>query len=143
MNFKQDRAIYLQIADYITENILSGKWKEGDRIPSVRDLAVSIEVNPNTVAHTYNYLQDKGIIYNQRGIGYFIDNHAYANTQKLEKEAFFKEQLPSFFKNMMILNMSINEIEKMFDEYKARVLTHEDKTTRPPDQPGSAQKEKT
>ena len=106
MNFKQDRAIYLQIADYITENILSGIWKENDRIPSVRDLAVSIEVNPNTVVRTYNYLQEKGIIYNQRGIGYFIAENALKKTQLLEREIFFNEQLPQVFKTMELLEWS-------------------------------------
>lgn len=118
MNFDQDKAIYLQIADYITENILSRKWKETDRIPSVRDLAVSIEVNPNTVAHTYNYLQERGIIYNQRGIGYFIADNAWQNARKLEKEAFLKEQLPRVFKSMRLLNIDINELRKMYDDYK-------------------------
>jgi len=118
VNFKQDRAIYLQIADYITENILSGKWKESDRIPSVRDLAVSIEVNPNTVAHTYNYLQELGIVYNQRGIGYFIAKDARQNTRELEKDAFIKDQLPNVFKTMMLLNISIDDICHMYKEYK-------------------------
>jgi len=118
VNFKQDRPIYLQIADYITENILSGKWKGNDRIPSVRDLAISIEVNPNTVVHTYNFLQDKGIIYNQRGIGYFIATDALRNTQKLEKEAFLNEQLPHVFKNMLLLHIDIKELSKMFVDFK-------------------------
>lgn len=126
MNFKQDRPIYLQIADYITEKILSGKWKEGDRIPSVRDLAVSIEVNPNTVVHTYNYLQEKSIVYNKRGIGYFIAENAYKNTQKLEKGVFLNEQLPMVFKTMMLLDIDIKEISKMFDEYKIRLLNHKE-----------------
>ena len=143
MNFKQDRSIYLQIADYITEKILSGKWKEGDRIPSVRDMAVSIEVNPNTVAHTYNYLQDKGIIYNQRGIGYFVDNQALANTRKCEREAFLKELLPRLFKAMLLLRIDMKEIKRMFDEYTTGAHTQNNKTATPPTQTEPAQKEKT
>ncbi|MCP4131115.1 MAG: GntR family transcriptional regulator [bacterium] len=118
MNFNQDKAIYLQIADHITENILSGTWKEGDRMPSVRDLAVSIEVNPNTVVHTYNYLQEKGVIYNQRGIGYFISHDALEYTRKLEREEFFNEKLPRFFKSMDLLDIDLKEISKMYNEYK-------------------------
>jgi len=62
MDFGDSNAIYLQIADQLSENILLRRWNPGDRIPSVRELAVSIEVNPNTVMRTFNYLQDKGII---------------------------------------------------------------------------------
>ncbi|MBN1698977.1 MAG: GntR family transcriptional regulator [Spirochaetales bacterium] len=125
MNFKQDRAIYLQIADYITEHILSGDWREGDRLPSVRELAVSIEVNPNTVMHTYNYLQEKGIVYNQRGIGYFIAGEALQSTRKLGREAFFHEQLPRMLKSMILLDIDIAELKKMYKEYKSARL-HKD-----------------
>ncbi|HEX3043818.1 MAG TPA: GntR family transcriptional regulator [Bacillota bacterium] len=118
MNFKQDRAIYLQIADHITENILSRKWKENDRIPSVRDLAVSVEVNPNTVAHTYNYLQEKGIIYNQRGIGYFIAGNGLKKTQELKKESFIKEELYQMFKSIDLLGMTFDDIKQIYDDYK-------------------------
>ncbi|HRN58369.1 MAG TPA: GntR family transcriptional regulator, partial [Agriterribacter sp.] len=52
MQFKDSQSIYLQIADYVCEKILLGEWKAEQRIPSVRELAVQLEVNPNTVMHT-------------------------------------------------------------------------------------------
>jgi GntR family transcriptional regulator len=122
MNFEQDRAIYLQIADYITENILSLKWKENDRIPSARDLAVSIEVNPNTVVRTFNFLQEKGIIYNQRGIGYFIAENALNKTKNLERESFINEQLPRVFRTMDLLGILIEEIKNEYDKYRIENL---------------------
>ena len=70
MEFTQPQAIYLQIGDYICENILRRSWHGGDRIPSIRELAMDVQVNPNTVTRTYAYLQDQGIIFNRRGIGY-------------------------------------------------------------------------
>jgi GntR family transcriptional regulator len=143
VNFKQDRAIYLQIADYITEHILSGKWKEGDRLPSVRDLAISIEVNPNTVMHTYNYLQEKGIIYNQRGIGYFIADDALNNTRNLGREEFFNEQLPQVFKNMVLLSVAMEEIEKLYDAYKNQTNNRNDVADRTSEVSGSSLEEKT
>ncbi len=120
MNFKQDRAIYLQIADYITENILSLKWKENDRIPSVRDLAISTEVNPNTVVRTYNYLQEKGIIYNQRGIGYFVADNGLKKTKELERELFFNELLSQVFKTMDLLGITFDDIKKIYDDYNSQ-----------------------
>ncbi len=116
MNFKGDRAIFLQIADLIMENVLAGKWNENDRIPSVRDLAVSIEVNPNTVVHAYNFLQEKGIILNQRGVGYFVAADALVLVRKIGKEEFFQELLPLVFKRMALLDIKMEELKVEFEK---------------------------
>ncbi|MEM9675942.1 MAG: GntR family transcriptional regulator, partial [Bacteroidota bacterium] len=63
MKFNDQQAIYLQIADYICEQILLEKWSVEERIPSVRDLAAMMEVNPNTVVRSYDFLQQRDIIY--------------------------------------------------------------------------------
>ena len=86
MEFRDKQAIYLQIADHFCENILLEKWKPGDRIPSVREMAVNMEVNPNTVMRTFTYLQDKEIIFNKRGIGYFVSEDGLKRTINLKKE---------------------------------------------------------
>jgi DNA-binding transcriptional regulator YhcF (GntR family) len=65
MQFRESQAIYLQIADYVCEKIMLKEWKAEERIPSVRELAVQLEVNPNTVMRTYEFLQQQEIIYNQ------------------------------------------------------------------------------
>lgn len=118
MDFKRNQPIYMQIADVICENILVEKWREGDRIPSVREQAVSVEVNPNTVMRTYSYLQDKGIIFNQRGIGFFISEDAYETIRQMKRDDFIKTQLPAFFKNMKILGITSEEIVKEFEKYE-------------------------
>ncbi len=117
MNFKDDKAIYLQIADYFYESILTRKMNSDERIPSVRDLAIETEVNPNTVMRTYKYLQDNNIIYNKRGIGYFISEDAYQTTHNMKKEEFITEKLPEFFNAMKNLNISISEIENLYKNY--------------------------
>ena len=66
MEFDQHKPIYLQIADSICERILTGQWPEGDRIPSVRECGIALEVNPNTVARSYDELSQDGIIHNKR-----------------------------------------------------------------------------
>jgi GntR family transcriptional regulator len=115
MEFSKDQAIYLQIADLICENILAGEWAEESRIPSVRELAVSLEVNPNTVMRTYNHLQDLEIIQNQRGIGYFISKNAQAITRKYKKNEFINIQLPQIFKMMKLLDVDISELKTLYD----------------------------
>ena len=72
MNFKESKAIYLQIADRICDEVLLGQYQEEERIPSVREYAAVVEVNANTVMRSYDYLQTQGVIYNKRGIGYFV-----------------------------------------------------------------------
>ncbi|MFA4839047.1 MAG: GntR family transcriptional regulator [Candidatus Neomarinimicrobiota bacterium] len=112
MEFQKDKAIYLQIADYICENILSKKWVENDRIPSVRELAIELEVNPNTVMRTVTFLQEKGIIFNQRGIGYFVAVNSYENTLNLKKSDFIQSELPRIFKTMRLLGLSLDDIKQ-------------------------------
>lgn len=117
MKFNNDKAIYLQIADYFCQEILIKKLKANDRISSVRDLALETEVNPNTVMRTYQHLQDLNIIYNKRGIGYFIANDAYEITYKMAKQNFVNVTLNDCFNTMKILNISISEVETLFKEF--------------------------
>jgi len=118
MEFRDNQAIYLQIADLFCEHILLKKWNPGDRIPSVREMAVDIEVNPNTVVRTFNYLQDKGIIYNKRGIGYFVAEDGFEKTKALKKEDFVNNELPRVFRAMELLNLSIDDLSKYHNQYK-------------------------
>lgn len=118
MDFNDTKAIYLQIANDFCEKILLKQFTENDRIPSVRDFAISYEVNPNTVMRTYTYLQEKEIIFNKRGIGYFIAEGAYKKTLKIKKDEFLNTELPSLFKAMKLLNIDINEVSEKFNEYK-------------------------
>jgi DNA-binding transcriptional regulator YhcF (GntR family) len=118
MDFEEREPIYLQISDYICENILAKKWGEGDRIPSVRELSVSIEVNPNTVMRTYLHLQQQDIITNQRGIGYFVAENAYEKTLDIKKREFLTEELPRVFKKMELLKFTIGDLGKFYEEYK-------------------------
>jgi len=126
MNFKDNKGIYLQLADYFYENILTQELKSDERIPSVRDFAIDTEVNPNTVMRTYKHLQDSEIIYNKRGIGYFVSNDAYKITHNMKKEAFINEQLPEFFKMIKYLNINFSEIENLYQNY-LKSETHENK----------------
>ncbi|ELR72016.1 Transcriptional regulator, GntR family [Fulvivirga imtechensis AK7] len=121
MEFRDDQAIYLQIADLFCENILLEKWHPGDRIPSVRETAVNMEVNPNTVMRTFNYLQEKSIIFNKRGIGYFVSEDGLQKTKALKKEDFITQELPRFFKAMNLLNLTIEDVTTYYEKYK-----HED-----------------
>ena len=117
MQFKEKKAIYIQIADKITDNILSKRWKEEERIPSVREMAVDMEVNPNTIARTYGYLQEQQIIINKRGIGYFVASNAADLAVESKRQDFIKNELPLFFKSLELLGMDLGTIEPLYKEY--------------------------
>lgn len=114
MDFNTNRPIYLQIVDSLCDRILCGDWKEQERIPSVRELSASIGVNPNTIARVYDHLQNKDIIYNKRGIGYFICDNAKEYILKEQKEEFITSELPSLFKKMKLLNITLSDLEQLF-----------------------------
>ena len=118
MNFNESHAIYIQISDYVCEQILSGRWQEGNRALSVRELGVVLEVNPNTALRAYDFLQNMEIITNKRGIGYFVTENATAKIKTFRKERFFKEELPPVFKNMQLLQINMDEIEIQYKKFK-------------------------
>jgi len=117
MNFHSNKAIYIQIADLICEKILSKTFKEEERIPSVRELAIDLEVNPNTVMRTYEYLQDLHIITNKRGVGFFVNTYSIEKVTAYLRKVFMEQELPTLFKNMKILAVNINELEKLYHQY--------------------------
>ncbi len=117
MEFNETKAIYLQIADRLCDQILAGEYLEVGRIPSVREVAASLEVNPNTVVRSFDFLQNNGIIYNKRGIGYFVAEGAIATIRDIRKEMFEKETLPQIFAEMQKLGLSIDDITKHYDKF--------------------------
>jgi GntR family transcriptional regulator len=117
MEFNQSQAIYMQIGDYICEQILIGRWKEGDRILSVRELGVALQVNPNTVIRTFEFLQNNEIIFNKRGVGYFVEENAHKKIIDYRRKQFLELDLPVIFKNMNLLGMSFDEIKVQYEVY--------------------------
>jgi GntR family transcriptional regulator len=118
MEFRENRAIYLQIADLVCENVLSGTWKPGERIPSIRELAESIQVNPNTAMRTFGYLEDQGIIHNQRGIGFFLSEDAYEITRELKKKTFISRELPQVFRTLDLLRMGFEDLAGLYAAHR-------------------------
>lgn len=114
MQFNNRSPIYLQIAQYIHDLISSSAWVEEERIPSVRDMAMQLEVNPNTVIRTYSMLQDEGILENQRGIGYFTAKGAKSLVLRKRRDHFIKSELPNLFDSMRTLDITLEEIETYF-----------------------------
>ncbi len=117
MDFKESPAIYIQIAEYVCEQILLKKWKLGDKLISIRDMAVNMEVNPNTVQRAYDFLQQRDIIANKRGVGYFIENNAMEKILGFRKEQFMENELPVFLRNIFLLDVDFKEIKALYDQF--------------------------
>ncbi len=124
MEFREQQAIYLQIADYVCEQILLQKWLPNDRILSVRELAVELQVNPNTVMRTYEFLQGQEIVFNKRGIGYFVSEDAQNKILAYRKAQFLTDDLPVFFRNMYLLGVGMEEIEKRYNAFREQFGTN-------------------
>jgi len=115
---KNGQAIYLQIADYICEKILLKEWKPEDKVPSVRELAMQLEVNPNTVMRTYDFLKQQEIINDKRGIGYFITGQAFKNAIAYRKTEFLEKELPTVFRIMNMLGLEPEDLATRFEKFK-------------------------
>ena len=115
MIFTNDKAIYIQMADRLCDEILAGKYKDDDRIPSVREYAVMLEVNANTAVKAFDELSRANIIYNKRGLGYFVTPGAKKQILKDRKQEFMKERLPELFRQMQLLDITIDDVAKAYN----------------------------
>lgn len=105
MNFNTDKPIYLQIVDVICDRILSGELNGGDRIPSVREYGADIGVNPNTMMRSYEKLTADGIIFNKRGIGYFVADDARDTVLAAQRKEFIEKDVPAILQRMRLLEL--------------------------------------
>ncbi len=118
MNFNENQPIYRQIAEHVCNQIINRKWEADQRIPSVRETASLMEVNPNTAMRAFHYLQEQHIISQQRGVGYFVSPDGYSKVRDLMRERFIREELPEFFKKMDQLGYSIEELKTLYNQHK-------------------------
>lgn len=108
IKFDENIPIYIQIMNSVKSDIVCGKLKEGDKLPSVRELSAQLKVNPNTLQRAYQELEREGVTYTQRGMGTFVkeDSKMILN---LKKEM-AKEVIDSFIEGMKNLGFSEEEI---------------------------------
>ena len=107
MQFSDDKPIWRQIYELIAMRILSDEWPEGSRIVSVRELAQEVGVNPNTVMRSYERLDGDGVIFNRRGIGFFVAEGAKGHIREIERRKFLDEELPKLSERLNLLGLTI------------------------------------
>lgn len=117
-DFRQDKAIYLQMAERICDDIISGKYAPGERIPSVRELAVYLGVNANTAVRAYENLSAQGIIQTRRGLGFFVTEDAKDRIMQARRLRFMDDTLPEVFRQMQMLDIPVETLEEKWEEWK-------------------------
>lgn len=110
MDFKESKAIYLQIADHLMSKILHDTYKEGERMASVRECAADLEVNVNTCMRAYDWMCQQEVIFTKRGLGYFVCEGAKKAILKEQREEFMNETLPELARKMQTLGISVEEL---------------------------------
>lgn len=115
MNFKDNIPIYLQIKQHLYRQIVTGKLSPGQKIPSVRELAVQLTVNVNTVQRALQQMNSEGVLYTKRGEGNFVTE----DTEMLEetKKMLINEELNKFVHNMNSLGVKNDEINAVLTKY--------------------------
>lgn len=129
MQFKENRGIYLQIAETLMERLLA--WQdeasaapgEEEKFPSIRETAEEFGVNPNTVMRSYAFLQDLDVIYNRRGIGFFVDPRGRRRIMEWKKKSFVEEDLPEVFRTMDLLEMTLEDLRTEYQKYSPHSRT--------------------
>lgn len=118
--FDHKTPIYLQVARMIREAVLSGDLPEGKAIPSVRQISVEQELNPQTVLNATRLLLDEGILEKRRGIGVFVKEGARAALMRRELEIFKKEEIPGLVSRARLLGLSskitLGLVKEKFEE---------------------------
>jgi len=120
MRFNNDRPIFAQIADMLAARVLEGEPRAGERLPSARELAESLEVNPNTAARALQELADQGLARCERGMGYFVAESGAAVALEARRQRFFEAELPAFFERMAELGVGMDEVARLHAERAAR-----------------------
>jgi DNA-binding transcriptional regulator YhcF (GntR family) len=113
MEYNEHKPIYLQNVDLIQEKILQGDWREEERIPSVREMGAMVGVNPNTIVRSYQLLESQEVIYNKRGLGYFVKEGAVARIKENVKNEFIANELPQFKAKAQMLGITKEELVEL------------------------------
>jgi len=117
IEFNSNKPIFRQIADTLCDRILDGTYPPGGRIPSVRELGASLEVNINTAMRSIEYLQQRDVIYNRRGIGNFVSDDAATRIRDIRRHTFLEDEIGYFYSQLASLDITPDELSEMYSNY--------------------------
>jgi DNA-binding transcriptional regulator YhcF (GntR family) len=129
MRFNDEKPIFAQIAELFADDIVAGRIPAGERLPSARDIASSLEVNPNTAARALQSLAESGIARVERGTGYYVSETGARKAREIKRARFLDEELPRFFRSMADLEITLKEIESRWTGFADAAATMADATS--------------
>ena len=94
---------------------MTGRWEQGDRIPSTKELAVTLGVNPRTVMKAYDELAEAGVIFQRRGMGYFVADEAVSQIRNMLRREFISKTVPRLRAMMHESGISSRELVELLD----------------------------
>ncbi|MBR4720665.1 MAG: GntR family transcriptional regulator [Clostridia bacterium] len=113
LDFRDSRPVYEQICEKIKELIVGGVLKPGDKIMSVRDMAASLTINPNTIVKAYKELEQDGYIYSAYGKGYFVAEKS--NAASITRMDEIKKNVENCLLELCFLGVEKSEIDKIVE----------------------------
>jgi GntR family transcriptional regulator len=118
LDFRSRKPIYEQLVDRLKQLIIKDLLKDDEKLPSVRELANQLEINPNTIQKAYRELESQGYIYSVKGKGSFVHpSKKLENEEELKK---VKDQLKKLLSEAFYLGMTVEEIEMLISEIEGR-----------------------
>ncbi|MEN6491857.1 MAG: GntR family transcriptional regulator [Rectinema sp.] len=126
MRFSDQKPIFSQIAELLENDIIAERIPAGARLPSARDLASSLEVNPNTAARALQSLAELGVAQVERGTGYYVSEAGAAKVREFRKRSFLDEELPRLFRSMADLGVTLEDIEARWRGFIASATEKKD-----------------
>ena len=112
-----NRPIYVRLADQICDRILLNEYRKMERIPSVREYAVAQQVNPATAARAFEILERQGVIFNKRGLGFFVAESAVDIIRQTRLETLLGEESELFFSRLAVLEVTPDQLRDMYADY--------------------------
>jgi GntR family transcriptional regulator len=110
MTWNDSTPIYRQLRDRVVAMILDGVLKQGDALPSVRQVAADFQINPITVSKGYQELVDEGLVEKRRGLGMYVTEGARAALLKSERDRFLNEEWPTLFARLERMGLDLNTL---------------------------------
>lgn len=113
MNWTEGAPIYRQLREHIKAMILDGALKEGDALPSVRQVSADFQLNPITVSKAYQELVDENLVEKRRGLGMYVNDGARKQLLQSERERFIREEWPPLRERLRRLGLELNELMEL------------------------------
>ena len=111
-DWTEDQPIYRQLKDKVVQAIVDGNFKEGEALPSVRSVAVDLQINPITASKAYQELVMDGLVEKRRGLGMFVVDGARSKLMEAERDRFLNEEWPRVMDTIRRLGLDAETLLK-------------------------------